>query len=327
MAALSAAALAQPDDIGRRDGFGRGPGGPGGGPPTPGRMLDRMAEMLRSRLSLDEQQQAELDEIVAAIREGIELNGESTDMQSVFEEMRAAREAGDEQRVNELREQMRGRFRQMGETVSALLDQVEPILNEEQAAQLAEMRERMRQRMREGDPRRRAQEAIRELRNELDLTEEQAAQFDELVEGLRSRGREMGERMGEMRSVFEELRAAREAGDTEKVEQLRAQLEEMRPNPRAWLEEFLDSVEQLVGPEQADIVQKYRDRLAEAAPGRQQSRELDPRAIIAATRRLDLTREQRDQLRQLEAEAGRAYREIRREAEAVRAEFIESFKH
>ena len=327
-AALTTVALAQPERGDRRGGFGGGPGGPDGGPPTPGRMLERMADMLRGRLDLDDAQQVQLDEIVAAIREGAELNGGPGDMQALFEEMRTAREAGDDARVDELREQMRGQFRQMGDTMTALLDQVEPILSEEQVGQLSELRQRMNDRMRGGDPRQQAQEAIRDMRQELKLNDEQATQFDTLVEEFRARGREAGQRMGDMRSIFEELRTAREAGDTAKVEELRAQIEQQRPDPRRWMEEFLDGVEGIVGPEQAAIVQKYRDRLA-AGPGGErgrEARELDPRAIIDATRRLDLTKEQRDQLKQLESEAGRAFREIDRQDRTARAEFVDSFK-
>lgn len=281
----------------------------------PFNMVDRIAQALRNRLELDESQQGEFDQIISAFRQSMELNTDGP-VGNVWEDMRAARESGDEGRVEELRAQMRERMRRMGESATALLDEVEPILNESQVEVLGVFRAQMAERMRGGDPRQRGERMVAQLREELQLTEEQQTPFDAAVEGLRERGEKIGERFREMGPLFRELREARNTGDTERAAELRAQLEEMRPDPRGLMQGFVEEIAPILDDQQAEVLARYRDRIAsggERRGERDRQREPDVRSILRAAKRIDLDAEQREQLREIESAAGRALREQDRE--------------
>ena len=270
-----------------------------------------MAERLTSSLNLDENQRAQLEEIVAPQREA---------MRSFMEQRRELREAeqsGDEARATELRaalEQTGNPWESMGD----VMDQVEPILNDEQYERFTEMRSRWEERAQSRDQQRRM---MRDLPDELGLDDEQRQQFDDLRQSQRD---VMRERMQEMRPKWEELREADEAGDTARADELRAELAEMRPGPESFREDFLDQVADFLHEDQLPKLAAFREQLASGgdAAKKDEIDEPDLRMIFQAIRRVRLESEQRDELKDIEREARKALRDIDRKDKAANADLV-----
>lgn len=291
---------------GRRQRFGQ-QGGPGGmmmrGGPG---MIDRIAR----DLDLDETQKAAFDQAIAPLREEMRAMGER------WQAVRAAQEAGDDAKATQLREELmragagRGGFN--SEAFDAALMQIEPTLRPEQVEKLDEMRDRM-DRDREGRDRFRM---MRELPDTLKMDEEQRAQFEAISEEARA---QFGERMQAMRPLFEEMNAAREAGDDAKVEELRKKMEASRPDMTADTEAFLARVESFLRDDQKQLLADVRDDMGLGAAGAQNGGTVDVKEMFRLAKRLRLHGEQKDQLKELEQEVMRDYREVRRDASAKAA--------
>lgn len=284
----------------------------------PVRQADRLGWMIRAlaeRLDLDADQQAQYDEIVEKFRQQM-LNDETPSPRELFEQMREAREAGDRERIAELRERFAELREQMQQRLEPFFDEVEQILHDDQVPVLNEFRERVEQRVR--GPRQFAalQRAMRELRGQLDLTPEQAEKYQALTAGIEEKMQSMRERGPQMRELFQQMREARDAGDQQRVAELREQLRSLRPDPQAWLDEFFSGLEAFLTPEQLATVRQYRDKLQpqgrDAGPG-------DVRFVLRAARRLRLEPEQRDKLRTIERDAMSALRKLRRRDREGRA--------
>ncbi|MFO0837091.1 MAG: Spy/CpxP family protein refolding chaperone [Phycisphaerae bacterium] len=270
-----------------------GPGGPGGpgGPMNVGRMAERLAE----ELQLDDAQKAQYDDIVARYRKEFAGDGQ------LFEQMRAARESGDQEQMREIGQQMRQRRQAMDQAMGRFYDEVRPILREDQVQRLDESRERQQARERRNPMR-----AVQELRDSLNLDATQQQQFDEMLQSVRERMMASREG-GEMREMFEQMRAAREAGDMNKVEQLRQQFADRNDFTES-MESFMDDLAPILRDDQKAALEAFRDRYqASAARGEA----TDFRTLIAAARRVDLNPEQARALKQVYDEARRAAREVR----------------
>lgn len=267
-------------------------GGRGGG-------FDRMFERIARELNLDDEQRARFDELVAAQRE----------------RMRAARgqrdrgpegERGEDSRPDGRPE--RGRFGG-GDPMAQFYDELKPILSEEQAAKLDDMRAEMRRRGpdRGGMSRR----IIDELPAELQLDDQQRTQFDDLAETLRRHEREQFE---SARPLFEQMREARDAGDDERVQALREEMERSRRDREAPLNQFFDELDGILRADQKQRLAEYREELSNRD---RRDASTDVRSILRAARRLDLTDEQKDALRDLEREVTDQAREVRGDREAA----------
>ena len=105
---------------------------------------------------------------------------------------------------------------------------------------------------RRGDQRRgpRFGALMQRMPDQLELDDEQRAQFEDIVAEHRERMGEARQRGGEMREIFREMQAAREAGDDERVEELRAQMRERRGGGGRFMEEFFDDVEGILREDQ-----------------------------------------------------------------------------
>lgn len=270
----------------------RGPGDSRG--PRMGRMLERMAD----ELQLDDVQRKELDEIMAA---------HSTRMEELaprWAEVREAMRSGDHERAAELRARM-GDERGPWDLHRQALDELEPILSDEQHERFMEIREGMQRRW---ESHREFWRMTRELPDELGMDDAQRHQFRQLLESRRDR---MRQRMAEMRPLFERMREGQELGDQDQPEELRRQLEALRPDPKAMRAEFLDQVNGLLREDQRPLLAEYymelglisNDRPPEAA---------DVRTVLRAARRLHLRSEQKGRLRTIGRQAMRDLRGIRR---------------
>jgi len=280
--------------------------------PQFGALFQRMPD----QLELDDEQRAQFEEIVAEYRERMgEARQRGEGMREVFREMRAAREAGDDKRVEELRAQLRERRGGGGRFMEEFFDDVEGILREDQLERLSQLRSRVMQGMRRG---RNPMESLRELRSRLELDEQQEEQFDELLEDLREQGGQRRQRMEELRPLMRELREAREAGDEERAEELRAQLEEQRPRPGEMLEDFFVELEQILRDDQKEILAQFREEMSERGERGERGR-VDVRAILNAARRLKLDQDQKKELNEIGQAALRAERELQRRDREGRA--------
>ncbi len=260
-----------------------------------------MAERLAGELQLDEQQRTQYDEIVARYREQLTRDSGGA-MRETFEQMRAAREAGDQEQLRELGQQMRERRRAMGDAFNRFYDEIQPILRPEQQQLLADFRQRAADRERRANPMR----ALQDLRETLNLDQTQQQQFDELLRG--SRERVMARREGgQMRELVQQMREAREAGDDEKAEQLRAQLVN-RDELTDEVETFLDELMPILRDDQKALVEQFRTQFESSSA---RGNVADFRTLIAAARRVDLRPEQTQALRQVYDDARRAAREAR----------------
>ena len=312
---ISAGVVAQEPEPGPRPGpgFRRMVDRPGfdraGGPwPFYGRMVERMG----ADLELDDEQRVAFEELTAGFRQRM------ADAGARWEEIRAAREAGDEARAAELRRDMdpaRGQ-----EEIDTALDQLESHLRPEQIDKLDAMRDRMERDRAERDGFRRL---MTDLPDRLELNDEQKEQFDEVMAENR---RAMGERFAAMRPLWEEMREARESGDAEAAAALQAQLDAQRPRLETQMGEIFSRLEPLLNDAQKTSMQEFRDELLPAGGEAQAAadatgdgKSLDAREVLRLARRVRLNDEQRESLREIEKEIMREYRGLRGDAEARRA--------
>ncbi len=269
------------------------------------RMLDRFV----NQLELDEAQRAQFDQVAEPYRQRMQ------DMGRRWGEMRQAMRDGDQERVAALRADM-PHGGEWGGMFTGLLDEVAPLLREDQLDRLYEMQDRMEGQRRQGEMYRRL---MTDLPRELNLDDAQRQQWDELMASSREQQRE---RWQEMRARWEEVAAAEDAGDQERARELREQLrEEMRPGPEQMLSTFFEQVEKILRDEQKAVLKNFRQEFGIGREGEARG-QADVRNIIRAARRVRLSSEQRDEFRVIERDAMRARREIRRrdaEGQAVLA--------
>ena len=199
----------------------------------PGRMLERVAE----ELDLDDAQRKEFEEIMTEQRARME------EMSPRWDEIREAMRNGDRERAAELRAEL-GDERGPRDLRREALDEIEPILNDEQHERFMEMREGMERRREDRQEYRRM---LRELPDEVGMDDTQREQFRELLQSRRGR---MHQQMTEMRPLFQEMREAEESGDQDRVEELRSQFREFRRNPENMRAELLDQVSELLREDQ-----------------------------------------------------------------------------
>jgi hypothetical protein len=287
-------------------------------------MLDRLSGRMAQTLELTEEQQVEFDAIVEEFRqrmnEGAAGPGERRRLR---EEMREARDSGDDAQADELRGQMREQRHGSQALMEEFFDRVEPILEGDQVERLTEMRERFAERGRRGDRRAGMQQLIEQIPGKLELDEEQQAQYDELVAGLRSGAEERRARWQEMQPLMQELREARRAGDEQRVAEIRSQLDEARGAGGSPLEAFFADLEEILRDDQKAKLAELR----EAAGDRRGPRGTqDVPAIIRAAKRLDLNEEQRGSLREISEKAARDWRELGRRDRAARVELARRVK-
>lgn len=280
--------------------------------------IERMAGRIAEQLDLDDEQKAQFDKIVADFEErSQQQRGNRQQMGEIRREMRAAREDGDDERVAELREQMRELGG--GNPMNDFYNQIEPILRDDQKRQLSQMRERFSQRGGRGMGRGGAMQQVERLRGRLNLDDEQREQFDRLLEDARESMQEQ-RRAGfeEMRPLIEELRAAQQEGDDERVQELREKFREMRGGggDNAALEELYGQLEKILRDDQRAILAQFREQQQRGRRGGRGTDQNDVRGLLRLAKRLDLNDEQKEDLRQVEQESMRALREVRRDREA-----------
>lgn len=268
------------------------------GGPDRSMWADRMFTRIADELDLDEEQRTQFDEITAEHRERMRESGRR------WMEVRQAMRDGDEERAAELRAELR-EWRGAESGISEVLDEIEPILRDDQVGRLWEIQDRM---QRGRDHRERYSRIVRELPDELELDEEQRGEFSRL---LAARREQMRERWAERRPLMQQMREAHEAGDEERVAELRRQLEESRPDPATMFAAFFEQLKDILTEEQQVRLAAYRERLETG--GRDERRGPgDLRNVLRVAKRLRLSSEQKGELKDIEREAIGAYRKTGR---------------
>jgi Spy/CpxP family protein refolding chaperone len=334
--ATASCALAQTDPSRPQ----RGDGQPReGGPPRfregfgggEGNWLSMMARRMSRQLNLDEQQQQQYDRILANHEQQMAGGGEwSEKMRGLLEQMREARENNDDAKAEELRGQMQQLRDDPGNPMNAFIEEIKPILNDEQRGELEQMRERMGQGVGQGGPRgprdfgADRDQAVNRLREELNLDDQQAARFDELAADMKTRADEQRQAFRNMRPLMQQMRAARESGDDAQVAKLEAQMAELRPEEGDPMDAFLDQLAGVLHADQKKVLDRYRNGGWARQADRNQPAD-DVRTLIRAAKRLELNDEQREQISEIERNAGRTNRDVRtsdREGQALLARTV-----
>lgn len=283
----------------------RGDGRMGMGGPRGGEWMQRMFERTAEDLDLDEAQRQEFDRLAQPHLDRMREMGER------WAEVREAQDAGDEARARQLREQLQ-RGANPADALNEILGSLEPMLRPEQIDKADAIRDRMQG---DSDNRDRMRRISRELPELLALDETQKQHFDELI--ARSR-EEMGNRMSSMGPLFEQMREAREAGDTARLRELERQMESQRPDMNARYAEFFAQLEPILRDDQKALLADFRDEIGLASDGAPADKggATDVRTILQMAKRLSLDAQQRRELKEIEEDAMRAWREVGRDKEA-----------
>ncbi len=240
----------------RRGGLGQGEGRRGDGQRRQGRRgrgpdMEQFYDRVTQELALDEQQQAQIEEIRAAQRERMEAFRERRSA------IRQAEQDGDEQLAQQLRDEMRSEFEQnvgrrrgfMEETVQS----IDAILTEDQRAQFTTMRENMRTE-RETQMRERFEQRYDRLAEELQLDDDQRQVLEDVKAGQM-------ERMEAFRDRWQAVREAYDDGDDALGDELREELvSEMREGggPRQFVNEVYEELDPVLTDEQREIAAELR---------------------------------------------------------------------
>lgn len=306
------------DGAPRREGGVIFSGAAGGRGMMGGRMMGRMVE----ELDLDENQQKIYEELAAPMRERMRVQGER---------WRAAREAADAGDDTQLK-QLQAEFQQQGgpgrggpfgggDPFGEIFEQLEPHLRPDQVEKLDNMRDRMDRDRESMDSWRRISD---ELPGKLNLDETQKQQFDEALQAARE---ETGQRWQAMRPIFEQMQEAREAGDNQRLADLRQEFEQQRPDGTAQLQSLLGTIEEMLRDDQKEAFAEFQNEIGvnTGGDGNEAGGTTDVRGILRVAKRLRMTSEQKDDFRALERQATRSLRVAGRDADA-KAELAERVK-
>jgi hypothetical protein len=202
------------------------------------------------------------------------------------------------------------------------LDEVEGILREDQIEKLASFREREMGRFREPG-RRRGELDFDDLKAALKLDNKQTARFDELAAAAApdaAGGPEAG-----TRELAEEMRRAVQEGDQVRIQELRDRLRERRDvgGRAAALDTFFAELEKILNDEQKKLLAEWREK-NDRGGGR--DRASDYRTLLRAARRVKLDDAQRQEIDEIEQQAAKASREVRRSDSAAQQELYNSIR-
>ncbi|MBU0637927.1 MAG: hypothetical protein KKB50_03615 [Planctomycetes bacterium] len=328
IASLALPAFAQQGNERARDGAGR-PGRPRAaqrGPGPGGPRIEMMAQRLAQSLELSQDQIAKLDEIVAKHEGRFQQGRErSEQMRTLMQEYRTARESGDESRLEELRAQIRESSGGDNEDMMApFFDDVSAILTDEQAAQFAQWRERMQGRGGERGARmaERMERQFDEMADALKLDGEQQARFDELMDKALGQYDQQRTAAEDGRSIVEQMREARREGDADRILELEDQMRAARSQREAPLQNFFDELEKILNDSQKQTLERYRARMDRAGRGGEAQR-VDVQTLLRVVKRMELTAEQTERIREIEREAKLAMQDARgRDAQTALVESV-----
>lgn len=245
---------------------------------------ERAYERIKTALEMNKEQLARFEELVAEQRE------RSREARGRFQDMRDAMQEGDEGLAEKLRAEMREGGRDRG-GIGRLLDELEPILDEEQLEKLGALREQLQSRQRRGGAPGQIFRMMRELPDELDMDESQREKFRDLL--AEQRGRFAGRR-GDRRG---------------------------RPDRRdqgGVGDELIGKIAEILNDEQKKQFEQYVEQLQANRGGGgergrdDRSRGGDVQSLLRAAMRVDLSDEQKEEFQEIRRSATEATRELGR---------------
>lgn len=201
-----------------------------------------------------------------------------------------------------------------GDFIGRVLERLEPTLTAEQKARVPEVRERLSARgaLIGGT----ILDRVSRLKAQLELDEGQSAEFDRHFAVFSDRYTAAeAEQKAHGDALIEELREAAEAGDVARIAALREELQSTDVDTDAALFEFLDQIEPILHEDQLWAWERHTRQFTQRSARRGGE---DVRRLLAAARRLELDRNERQQLRDLERQVQRTAREARRDPDANR---------
>ena len=264
-----------------RGGPGGPPGGPGGpgGPPPLERVVDRLAE----QLELTPEQVELAREIAREHAAAAVAAGPNEEVRELMRAMREARQAGNTEEVNRLREQMAAAG--PGPRLDGFFDDLGQILSDTQRERLAEVRARG---MGQGvGPRMNFERVANEWPQALELRPEQREKFDALVAEYQEKAAAERPRMGPAGPRDGEPRGPRD-GEARGPRQPGGQFQLMQ--------DFVGELRPLLD----DAQQQRLQRLVAAYQGPGMAGQpggVDAQGLLRIVRQLDLTPEQREEIR------------------------------
>jgi len=281
-------------------------------PRGPGAMLDRMGTRMIQTLNLTPAQAEQVRAIIDELRPDFE----AAEPRELVLELNEAKASGDEQRIAALEAQMKAARTKQDNLRIEFFDRVEPILNPQQQSGLEQLRSQFK-----GEPRgaARLEGMIESLPEELQLTPQQRQKYDELVATWRAARDQNRE---QRRALTRELTEAQKAGNEQLREELRQKLQEVRANRPS--DAFYAGLEKILTGEQSEKLSEIR---AAVSGGRERQQGLRVRSVVRAAGRLDLTKEQREAIREMTRQAMRQTREAKPEEHAqTEAQIAERLK-
>ena len=173
------------------------------GRPSRTMRLDRLERMMKKKLELDSDQEYDLEQLFEERRETYQEEIEESRgdrdaqremMRDVIEQMREARDSGDEQRMQDLRESMRDMRsgQKVDEITDEFVEEVEELLDEEQAEQFHELLSRLEPGTMRADTARKNPQLFYRHVKRLDLDDEQREELEGLFEGVKEELRDRG---------------------------------------------------------------------------------------------------------------------------------------
>jgi len=249
--------------------------------------LADVAGRLANRLELTDQQRTQYDGIVDKYTNAwAEAQNAAAQRRDLARQAREARQSGDEKHADELRAQMDKLGAGPAQLLGQFADAVEPILNPQQVAKLDEFRQQAQQRLGQAARAAGMMELVQRLPAELKLDADQKAEFDALVA-------EQRQRIEEVQPLMRELRQARQSGDQARVADLEKQIAEKRgagDGERV----FYQKLEGILSAEQKAKLAELRAKAAGT-----QAAAANVRTLFQTARKLDLSPEQKNRLREI----------------------------
>lgn len=283
---------------------------------------------LERDLGLDDAQRVQLAALAARHGELVaEDRRTGRKIAALYRELREARQAGDQPLADRLQAQIaelearRQADSLEGDPLGPFLEAAAGVMRGEQVDKFESIRQELLDQTRDGTALR---ELLRTLPEELKLDESQRARFDALATRLREQAAVEAGRGEELRKLYEDERAAREAGDVARADALQRQIEDLRPNPRRRFEKLFDELAPVLRDEQKAVLADIRETTV--AGGGHTAGADDLRMMLRVVRRVELNDEQQQKLREIERVAAALERRLPRRDAAGRRTLSENVR-
>lgn len=281
--------------------------------------LERIAQRLISVLDLTPEQKTQVDQIVA------EHKRQREELRKLVSEMIRSPKTEPE-KYEALRDQINEMQTKMRDPVAWLCEDIEKVLAPGQAERLKAMREQMTRGGR--TPKRSDADLLRELRATLELTPQQSAEFDALLaQGGDAHGQHAqgagGPSGEELKGLLEELRQAREQRDRERIAELQQKLAGMQTTQQIDWDDFTARLASILTEEQVEKLEAFEVRME---AGGDEATIGEIRDMFRAARRVGLTAEQTQKIRDLQKLIRRKHGRLAVSDDAARQKAVEEIR-